>query len=139
MAREVFCDTSGFFAMFDLRDPMHKSASDWMEQAKGRVRIVTTEWVMGETCTLFMARKRPHLVSVFLDFTERSAALLSVNPDDILISSAKAFMKRRAGNGYSFVDCISFCLMKERKIRQALTTDRHFKKAGFEALLTRPC
>jgi predicted nucleic acid-binding protein len=29
------------------------------------------------------------------------------------------------------VDCLSFCLMKERKIVVALTTDAHFRKAGF--------
>jgi predicted nucleic acid-binding protein len=33
------------------------------------------------------------------------------------------------------VDCLSFCVMKERKISQALTADAHFRKAGFSALL----
>ena len=28
-----------------------------------------------------------------------------------------------------------FCIMKERGMRQALTTDEHFRKAGFSALL----
>jgi predicted nucleic acid-binding protein len=33
------------------------------------------------------------------------------------------------------VDCLSFCLMKERRIAKALTTDAHFLKAGFSAVL----
>ena len=136
MTRDIFCDTSGFFALFNPRDPAYEKALKWMKQFEGRVRIVTTEWIIGETCTLFVFRKKPHLVVSFLDYIERSTALLSVNPDDFLLASAKKFIKQRSGEGYSFVDCISFCLMKERGIRQALTTDKHFQKAGFEVLLS---
>ena len=50
--------------------------------------------------------------------------------------AAKAMIRRQADQGYSFVDCISFCLMKERKIKEAFTTDTHFRKAGFSAVLT---
>jgi predicted nucleic acid-binding protein len=32
-------------------------------------------------------------------------------------------------------DCLSFCLMKERAMREALTIDAHFGKAGFVPLL----
>jgi predicted nucleic acid-binding protein len=34
-----------------------------------------------------------------------------------------------------FSDCLSFCVMKERAMHEALTTDEHFLKAGFSALL----
>ena len=42
---------------------------------------------------------------------------------------------RQADQGYSFVDCISLCLMKERKIKEAFTTDTHVRKAGFSDVL----
>ena len=45
------------------------------------------------------------------------------------------FIRRQAEHGYSFVDCLSFCLMRERTVRDALTTDGHFREAGFSALL----
>jgi predicted nucleic acid-binding protein len=61
--------------------------------------------------------------------------LLVLNPDEGLLVSAKQFIRRQAEQGYSFVDCLSFCVMKERKISQALTADAHFRKAGFSALL----
>jgi hypothetical protein len=32
-------------------------------------------------------------------------------------------------------DCISFVVMQERGIVEALTTDHHFQQAGFRALL----
>ena len=31
----------------------------------------------------------------------------------------------------AFTDCTSFVLMRELKLREALTTDRHFLQAGF--------
>ena len=135
MANEVFFDTSGFFTLMDERDHLHKKAVDWMRASRGQMRPVTTEWVIGETCTLLVARKRPHLVANFLDYLDRSTALLLINPDDTLLRSAKAMIRRQADQGYSFVDCLSFCLMTERSIAEALTTDAHFLRAGFTAVL----
>jgi predicted nucleic acid-binding protein len=135
MASEVFLDTSGFFLLIDERDPRHRTAADWLRSRRGRLRPVTTEWVVGETCTLLKARKRAHLVPRFLDYIERSTALVLINPDEMLVH-ARAIIRRQADQGFSFVDCLSFCVMTERKIVEALTTDTHFQKAGFSALLT---
>ncbi len=135
MANETLFDTSGFFALMDKRDPMHGKAVAWIEAQRKKIRPVSTEWVVGETCTLLVARKRPHLVTRFLDYVDSSAALLLVNPDDTLLRAAKALIRQQARQGYSFVDCISFCLMKERSIRNAFTTDIHYRKAGFTTLL----
>jgi predicted nucleic acid-binding protein len=135
MANEVFFDTSGFFTLMDERNSLHEKAVKWLRSRRGQVRPVTTEWVVGETCTLLVARKRPHLVAKFLDYLDRSAALLLIDPDDTLLCSDKAMIRRQAEQGYSFVDCLSFCLMSERRIAEALTTDAHFRKAGFTALL----
>jgi predicted nucleic acid-binding protein len=135
MASDTLFDTSGFFALMDERDPMHDKAVTWIEAQRKQIRPVSTEWVVGETCTLLVARKRSHLVARFLDYVDSSAALLLVNPDDTLLRAAKAMIRHQAKQGYSFVDCISFCLMKERDIRNAFTTDTHYRKAGFSALL----
>ena len=135
MASEVLLDTSGFFALMDACDPAHLKARRWLGSQGGRARPVTTDWIVGETCTLLVARKRPHLVARFLDYLEQSTALLTLNPDEGFLVSAKQLIRRQAEQGHSFVDCLSFCVMKERRISQALTTDEHFRKAGFSALL----
>jgi uncharacterized protein len=135
MANEVLFDTSGFFALMDASDPAHMKARRWLGSQRSRARPVTTEWIIGETCTLLVARRRQHLIGRFLDSLEQSTALLVLNPDEGLLVCAKQFIRRQAEQGYSFVDCLSFCVMKERRISQALTTDEHFRKAGFSALL----
>src|SRR5215211_9167117 len=135
MANEILFDTSGFFALIDERDPVHEAAVAWIKVQRRRIRPVSTEWVVGETCTLLVARKRPHLVIRFLDYVESSSALLLVNPDDTLLQAAKAMIRQQAEQGYSVVDCISSCLMTERSIRNAFTTDSHYRRAGFSAVL----
>lgn len=135
MADEVLFDTSGFFALMNVSDPAHPKAKQWVTAQRERMRPLTTQWIIGETCTLLVARKRPFLVGRFLDYLAQSAALLVLNPDEALLTDAKALIRRQAEQGYSFVDCLSFCVMRERGVMHALTTDEHFRKAGFSPLL----
>src|SRR5215831_15643236 len=89
MASELLFDTSGFFALIDERDTAHERAVTLVGTQKGRARPVTTEWIIGETCTLLIARRRHHLVSPFLDRLDKSAALMVANPDAQLLNLAK--------------------------------------------------
>ncbi len=41
----------------------------------------------------------------------------------------------RLDKGYSLCDAVSFILMREHRITEALTTDRHFVQEGFVRLL----
>jgi predicted nucleic acid-binding protein len=42
---------------------------------------------------------------------------------------------QRTDKNWGIVDCISFIVMTQRRITEALTTDLHFQQAGFRALL----
>jgi predicted nucleic acid-binding protein len=42
---------------------------------------------------------------------------------------------RRGDKEWSLIDCISFEVMKQRKLTNALTADRHFAQAGLKPLL----
>ncbi len=43
--------------------------------------------------------------------------------------------ERRPDKEWSVTDCISFAVMTERGVSEALTNDRHFEQAGFQILL----
>lgn len=135
MAAEVFIDTSGFYAQWDLNDPAHARVKAWLVAHRGTFVPLTTEWVIGETCTLFVARRVPRLIGPFLDQLGGSTALRTINPDADLLDQTKLFLRKHLGQGYSFVDCLSFCVMKNSRVSGALTTDAHFRKAGFKPLL----
>lgn len=136
MAREIFVDTSGFYSLLVKRDDMHKRAADLLHQAeRRRAAFVTTDYVLDETVTLLCARGHGHLVQPLLQATLRSQACSIdwTGPDDFLRTAA--FLGKHIDQGWSFTDCVSFQSMKTRRLRDALTKDEHFVKAGFVALL----
>ncbi len=136
MAAELFWDTSGFFALLNTDDPAHPKARQLAAMSLAeRRRNVTSDWVIGECYTLLIARRKPHLVSRFLDYTEHSANLLVVPCEAALMNKTKSFLRQRLDHAYSFVDCASFVIMAERGILEAVTTDEHFVEAGFVPLL----
>jgi predicted nucleic acid-binding protein len=47
---------------------------------------------------------------------------------------ARAWFFRHRDKDYSFTDCTSFVVMRELRVKEALTTDRHFRQAGFLSL-----
>jgi predicted nucleic acid-binding protein len=55
--------------------------------------------------------------------------------DEFLHRAALTFLRARPDKGYSLCDAVSFLLMRQRGIAEALTTDRHFEREGFVCLL----
>lgn len=52
-----------------------------------------------------------------------------------LFDQGLALYISRADKDWSLTDCISFVIMRERGLADALTGDHHFEQAGFNALL----
>ncbi len=136
MAHETFVDTSGFYALLVAGDEMHETAARLLREAQRRHRMfVTTDYVLDETATLLIARGFGRLVGPLLETTLRSEScqVIWTGPDDF--RRAATFLTKHIDQGWSFTDCVGFLAMKERRIRDALTKDQHFAKAGFVALL----
>ena len=54
---------------------------------------------------------------------------------DALFESGLRLYAARLDKEWSLTDCISFAVMRERGIQEALTGDRHFEQAGFRLIL----
>ena len=59
--------------------------------------------------------------------------VLSSSPQ--LYAAGLNLYRRRRDKLWQLTDCISFAVMKEQHVREALTGDQHFEQAGFTALL----
>jgi len=55
--------------------------------------------------------------------------------DRQLVEAGLELYARRFDKHWSLTDCISFVVMKQKGITNALTHDHHFKQAGFRVLL----
>jgi hypothetical protein len=51
-----------------------------------------------------------------------------------LYAAGLSLFRRRHDKHWQLTDCISFAVMKEHRLREALTGDQHFEQAGFAAL-----
>ena len=136
MAREVFVDSSGLYAMADHRDPSRAAVERCVAGlVKSGAGLVLTDYIIDEACTLAKARGGGYAAQRLLEIVDRSQAFRVVWIGQERFESVKSFFRKHADHGYSFTDCSSFVVMRELRIRDALTTDRHFFEAGFRCLL----
>jgi Predicted nucleic acid-binding protein, contains PIN domain len=136
MARELFVDTSGFYALLIQRDPKHQTAGRMLRRAAAdKRRLVTTDYVLDETATLLKVRGEGRLVEELFDRVFQSTACRVMWMDESRFTIARAFFMKHSDQAWSFTDCVSFCVMKELRLMEALTTDQHFEQAGLVALL----
>lgn len=136
MGSEVFVDTSGFYALLIAADDRHELAGRLLRQAADRKRrFVTTDYVLDETATLLKARRHGALAQSFFEVVlgSRGCRIEWTDPDRF--HRAREFFLKHRDQPWSLTDCVSFCLMKELGLRDALTKDGHFKQAGFTVLL----
>jgi hypothetical protein len=128
----VFADTSFFLALLRADDPAHEQAlaSVLLDQP-----IVTTEFVpleLGNAC----ARAADHADFLSLVAGMRASPRIRIIPlHSRLLNGGLERMAVRTDKDWSRTDCISFVVMEDEGITEALTADRHFEQAGFSALL----
>jgi uncharacterized protein len=138
-ASDVFVDTSGLYALIDKRDSNHAAARDEVgRRIRAGRKLVVTDYVVDEAVTLAKVRGGHHVALRVLELLEQSVSIRIEWVGAERFAAAKMFLRKHADHAYSFTDCASFVVMRELALRQALTSDRHFKEAGFEALLPIP-
>ena len=129
----VLADTSFFVAYLNPREDCHKLAVEWMTAASEP--IVTSDWVLAELGNFLAEGADRRLFGALVRALSADKRFEIVPADRESFMDALNLYVRRPDQSWSFTDCISFRLMKARKIKDALTTDHHFEQAGFRALL----
>jgi predicted nucleic acid-binding protein len=129
----VFVDTSSLFVFLDADDGDHADVSAGFEElCASDAVLVTTNYVVVETLAVCQrrlgieaARNLVENVVPLMDIQwvtpeahwEAVNALLAANRRDL-----------------SFVDCVSFEVMRRLGIRRAFALDEHFRERGFEVV-----
>ncbi len=136
MTREIFVDTSYLVASVNPHDALH-AAVRRLNRSVRSVRLVTTDAVLIELLSYYAA-----MTPFFRAAAARIVEQLRRDPIyEILefsragFDAAFAVYQARHDKGYSLVDCHSMIIMKERGIEEVLSSDDHFRQAGFTCLL----
>jgi len=130
--RLLFVDTAGWMACADGSDPAHGRAvavrDSWLE---GGGVFVTSDYVADETLTLLRIRLGIDAAENWWQQVDGSSRVRWEYVSLARADKARSLFFRYRDKVFSFTDCTSFILMRELKLREALTTDHHFLQAGF--------
>jgi uncharacterized protein len=124
----IFVDTSAWYARYTPRDPHHDSARTF--HRSNREPLVTTDYVIDETLTLFKARGN-YERAVFLGrrlFAGTLAHLIWVEPTDV--EAAWKVFEQFRDKDWSFTDCVSYVVIQRLAVPKAFAYDEHFSQFG---------
>jgi uncharacterized protein len=126
-------DTSGLLCLLHKAEPLHEKADEYYRAASVRL---THNYVLAEFIALATARRLPRQVALtFVIDLLKNPDIETVWVDKALDGEAMSLLLERQDKTYSLCDAVSFVLMRQRNIKEALTTDRHFEQEGFRRLL----
>lgn len=131
--KTVFGDTAYFLALLNREDAWHAKAQS--VTAKGGFAIVTTAWVMTELADAYSSVSHREAFLRFYRFLQGDPRTELIPASAELFDKGIELYACRLDKEWSLTDCISFVVMRDRRISEALTADHHFEQAGFVALL----
>ena len=129
----MLLDTSGLFSMVDADDRFHSDAVELFAVAD---TLLLHNYILSELPPLANSRGFPRRKMLsFMERLEGRADVEVVWVGRRLHLAALDLLSRRLDKNYSLCDAVSFVLMRDRGLVEALTTDHHFEQEGFTRLL----
>ena len=129
----AFVDASYYLALANGDDEHHAKALSFEMAYRGK--LVTTAYVLVEVLdALTNGNLRNLAVEIYHAVLEDADTVL-IPASSELLARGVALFKDRPDKQWGITDCISFVVMKEHGITEALSADHHFEQAGFKELL----
>jgi uncharacterized protein len=131
----VFVDTGAFVAVRRPDEEQHAAAMrTFAALAERGVRMVTTNYVFGETYTTLLGRSgRQRAIRWGSEFRGNNAVRL-IRVDEAIEDTAWALLEAHDDKNWSYVDAVSFALMDREGIRTAFAFDQHFSQRGLAVI-----
>lgn len=129
----MLLDTSELLCLHYQTEPLHTEACAAYTSAIIRL---THSYIIAEYVALATARRFPRspVLTFVVDLLD-NPNIETVWVDESLHRLATELLVERQDKTYSLCDAVSFVLMRQLGITNALTTDRHFEQEGFVRLL----
>ena len=130
----VFADTAYFIALPNPSDHYHSRALELTQHPTGP--LVTTIWVLVEVGDAFSQPMNRVKFARLVALLQTTPDIEVIPPSDRQFQAGTSLYATRPDKSWSLTDCISFVIMRERDLNDALTTDHHFTQAGFRVLMS---
>ena len=130
----LFLDTAFIQALLNVRDAYHPKAIELFPRVRNASEIWITEAILTEVGNACSAINRKGAVQ-FIQQCYQTDNIRIVSIDTQLFTQATHLYQSRLDKNWGLTDCISFIVMTQNNLQDAVTTDRHFVQAGFRALM----
>lgn len=132
--KTVFLDTFFIQALLNRRDNFHAKAKALLPQVQEMTEVWTTEAVLTEVGNALASINRGGAAQ-FIRSCYTTPNLKVISADTSLLKRAVKLYEARLDKEWGLTDCISFVVMKDRRITLVLSADVHFRQAGFSTML----
>jgi uncharacterized protein len=129
----VFADASYYVALLSPRDQHHQDAVRISD--KLRRPIVVSEFVLIEVSNALSTVESRGRAAALWPHLRSDPTVTIVPASAELVAKGVDLYSQRGDKDWLLTDCISFVIMEQYALTEALTADHHFAQAGFSALL----
>lgn len=130
----VFADAFFWIALLNRRDEYHEKAKSYAKGFQGC--IITTQWVLAEVADAMAGSTARQSIRPFFHELAAHRAITVLEATSDLFLRGINFYHERPDKNWSFTDCISFVVMADHRLNEALTGDHHFAQAGFHPVFS---
>ena len=130
----LFLDTAFVQALLNRNDQYHRIAKSRLNELRTAKEVWTTEAILIEIGNALSVAQRAAAVR-FITQCYATPNIHVVPVDTGLLNRALGLYGERTDKEWGLTDCISFVVMSDQSLTDAMATDRHFIQAGFRALM----
>jgi len=131
-----YVDAAGWIALVNRRDALHTEAVRiYKQRLQEQCQFITASVVLLEVGNWLSPAPLRGLAIDLLHRIEQSSLIEMVHVTPELYAKGWELYSNRLDKDWGMIDCISFVIMQERNLTEALTSDHHFEQAGFTVLL----
>lgn len=127
-------DTHFVQALFSRTDAYHEKAKQFLPRLRDAQEAWITEAVLVEIANALAASNRRGAIR-FIEQSYRTPNMRVVPVERMLMERSLELYRNRVDKAWGLTDCISFVVMADERLTDAVTADAHFLQAGFRALL----
>lgn len=133
MTSGTFIDTVYILALLNPRDRWHRKAVELA--AMRRAPLVTSHAILTEVADALADHRQRQWAYNAIEDLQADPDVECIEIDGTIFAGALRLYRERPDKDWSLTDCMSFVIMREKSLSEALTADLHFVQAGFRALM----
>jgi len=131
----ILLDTAFVLALLNRSDQDHAKAKELLPRVRAAREIWTTEAILVEIGNGLSGISHRQAAFAFIKKCYATSNTHIVNVTSVILDRALNLYHDRKDKTWGVTDCISFIVMNDEHLTDAMTPDGDFQQAGFRALM----